>query len=156
MLIWRVLGYCSKHKMWRQFEIIRIANKIMIQQKMDQIITHKPKGSVDISVYLAWTNISGFMISSQEHWLPGGGGKGLCDPSSPSPVPPVWLLQGLGRSIWCQTRDKGFFSSCSPWFFYHFDEKKLYAKVKKAKSPKHKPAHLSLTAFQTYSAQLSC
>lgn len=83
MLIWRVLGYCSKHKMWRQFEIIRIANKIMIQQKMDQIITHKPKGSVDISVYLAWTNISGFMISSQEHWLPGGGGKGLCDPSSP-------------------------------------------------------------------------
>lgn len=48
MLVWRMSGYCSKHKMWRQFEIATIANKIMIQQEMDQIITHQPKGSVDI------------------------------------------------------------------------------------------------------------
>lgn len=83
MLVWRMSGYCSKHKMWRQFEIATIANKIMIQQEMDQIITSQKAQLTSESVYLAWTDAGGFMISSQEHWLPGGGGKGLCDPSSP-------------------------------------------------------------------------
>lgn len=129
----------------------------MIQQEMDQIITHQPKDSVDMSVYLAWTDIGGFMVSSQKHWLPGGGGKGLRDPSSPVSCSSSLATAGT-RAIHLVSdeRQRVFLSMFSMVFFYLFDEKKLYAKVKKAKSPKHKPAHLSLTAFQTYSAQLSC
>ena len=51
---------------------------------------------------------------------------------------------------------KGFSLHVLHGLFYLFVEKKPYAKAKKAKAPRHKLTHRSLTAFQTYSAQLSC
>lgn len=54
----------------------------MIQQEMNQIISHRVKLKLE-SIYLEWANIYGFMISSNKLWLPDGQDKGLGDPNSP-------------------------------------------------------------------------
>ena len=35
------------------------------------------------SIFLEWTDIYDFTISSNKHWLPGGGENALGDPNSP-------------------------------------------------------------------------
>lgn len=109
------------------------------------------------SIYLEWTDIYNFMISSTKDRLPGGRQKGLGDPHSPfSYSTNLATGRHWGDPSGVKWDTKGFSLHVLHGLLYLFDEKKLCAKVKKAKSPKHKPTHLSLTVFQTYSAQLSC
>lgn len=109
------------------------------------------------SIYLEWADIYGFMISSNKHWLPDGREKGLGDPNSPfSYATNLATGRDSGDPSVVRLETKGFSLHVLHGLFYLFDEKKPYAKVKKVKTPKCKPTHLSLTAFQTYSAQLSC
>lgn len=97
------------------------------------------------------------MISSNKHWLPNGREKGLGDPNSPfSYSTNLAAGRDSGDPSVVRRKTKSFSLHVLHGLFYLFDEKKPYAKVKKVKPPKCKPTHLSLTAFQTYSAQLSC
>lgn len=84
----------SKHKEWRQFQITTIANEIMTQQEMNEMITHQPKGSVEISINLEWTDIYDFMISSSKQWLPDGREKVWGIPVPLSHILPILLLAG--------------------------------------------------------------
>lgn len=50
---------------------------------MNQIITSQKSQLKLENIYVEWTKVYGFMISSHKCWLPGDREKGLGDPNSP-------------------------------------------------------------------------
>lgn len=143
--------------MWRQFEIATIANKIMIQQEMDQIITHQPKGSVDIRERLSGMDrcrwFYDFLSGALAAWW-------RRKRSVWSQLPCLLFLQsGYCREevihLVSDERQRVFLFMFS-MVFLPLWWKEAVCQSEESKVTKHKPTHLSLTAFQTHSARLSC
>lgn len=123
----------------------------MIQQEMNQIITHQPKTQLKLeNICLECTNIYGFMIPSNKHWLPGGRGKGLDDPASPFSHSTVLLL-ARPRVIHLVSdgRQRVFLLMFSVICFTSLMKSSCMPKRRKRSQQNIKPAHLSLTVFQT-------
>lgn len=109
----------------------------MIQQETNQIITHQPKGSVEISFYLEWANRYGFMISCNKHWLPNGREKGLGDPSSPfSCSTNLATGRDSGDPSVVRQETKSFSLHVLHGLFYLFDEKEAVCQSEESEATK--------------------